>query len=43
MILDEIIENYSDEKLLKADGFDEACIGTLDPDCIWILVCDFWY
>jgi len=26
-ILDSIIENYPDEELLKADGFDDAIIG----------------
>jgi hypothetical protein len=26
-ILDSIIENYSDEEILKADGFDRAIIG----------------
>ena len=27
MTLEEIIDNYGDEDLLKADGFDEAVIG----------------
>jgi hypothetical protein len=27
MTLEEIINNYGDEDLLKADGFDEAVIG----------------
>lgn len=26
-MLEEILENYSDETFLKADGFDEAIIG----------------
>lgn len=26
-MIDQIIENYSDEKFLKADGFDDAIIG----------------
>ena len=26
-ILEEIVENYPDEDILKADGFDEAVIG----------------
>ena len=26
-MLDEILERYQDEELLKADGFDEAIIG----------------
>jgi hypothetical protein len=27
MLLDRIIENYYDEEILKADGFDKAVIG----------------
>lgn len=26
-MIDEIVENYPDEEILKADGFDEAVIG----------------
>ena len=28
-MIDHIIEQYGDDGLLKADGFDEAVIGTL--------------
>jgi hypothetical protein len=27
MILENIIENYRDEEILKADGFDDAVVG----------------
>lgn len=48
-MLEEIINNYSEEELLKADGFDEAIIGVDEMDmrliysvskCIEILMRD---
>lgn len=48
-MLNRIVERYSDEEFLKADGFDDAIIGVDETSmrliysirlCIAILVCD---
>lgn len=31
-VLDQIIEQYSEEEFLKADGFDSAVIGVSEPN-----------
>lgn len=35
-ILDKIIENYPDEEILKADGYDDAVIG-IDTDTMRLI------